>query len=65
MSAPKTNITKQKRRHRGPLVGIAASVLLAFVLLVLLLGWLWLRTDGPEGAEEQVETPAPVLEESD
>jgi len=28
MSAPRTNIDKQKRRHRGPLIGMALVVVL-------------------------------------
>ena len=38
MSAPKTNIEKQKRRHIGPLVGIALALLVAGALLFWLLG---------------------------
>lgn len=29
MSAPQTNITRQKRRHAGPLIGIVIAALLA------------------------------------
>lgn len=39
MSAPNTNVKKQASRHRGPLVGIVAAVVVAIVLL------LWLLTD--------------------
>ena len=38
MSAPNTNLEKQERRHRGPLIGITAG--LAFVA-VLLLGYVF------------------------
>lgn len=31
MSAPQTNLERQKQRHRGPLIGI--SIVLLFVLL--------------------------------
>lgn len=34
MSAPETNITTQKRRHRGPLVGIAVGLLFVAGLIV-------------------------------
>jgi len=37
MSAPDTNLEKQKKRHKGPLAGIAAVVAFA---LVLLAGWI-------------------------
>jgi hypothetical protein len=37
MSAPQTNVEKQERRHRGPLIGmalaLAAVAVLAFVFL--------------------------------
>ncbi len=34
MSAPDTNLKKQKRRHKGPLVGMTIAVLLALALLI-------------------------------
>lgn len=33
MSAPQTNIETQKRRHRGPIIGIVLVVIFALVLL--------------------------------
>ncbi len=33
MSAPQTNIETQKRRHRGPIIGIIAVVVFALGLL--------------------------------
>jgi len=65
MSAPKTNIETEKRRHRGPLVVMFLSVAAVLALLVLLVGWLWLRTDGPEGADTQVDVPPPGMEETE
>ena len=35
MSAPETNVEKQTRRHRGPLVGIAVAIVLAVAALVV------------------------------
>lgn len=40
MSAPETNITTQKRRHRGPLVGMAVGLLFVVSLIVF-----WPRGD--------------------
>ena len=54
MSAPKTDVEKQTRQHRTPLVGMAAVVIFALVLLVGLYVWLSAASDGPEGAEDQV-----------
>jgi hypothetical protein len=34
MSAPETNVEKQARRHKGPLVGIAVAIVAALVALV-------------------------------
>jgi hypothetical protein len=55
MSAPQTNINKQKRRHRGPLVGMA--VVLTFVGLLLF--W-WL---GEEASQNNVNPGAQALPE--
>ncbi len=33
MSAPQTNLEKQKRRHKGPLIGMAAVVLFGVGLI--------------------------------
>lgn len=38
MSAPRTNLEKQKRRHWGPLLGIGLVALFGVILLVLLTG---------------------------
>ena len=40
MSAPQTNIDRQKKRHRGPLLGIGAVVAFALALLLALSVWL-------------------------
>lgn len=40
MSAPQTNIDRQKKRHRGPLLGIGAVVTFALALLLGLSVWL-------------------------
>jgi hypothetical protein len=40
MSAPQTNLPKQRRRHRGPLIGLVAVVLFAVGLIF----WLAMRT---------------------
>lgn len=56
MSAPQTNIERQKRRHRGPIAGITLGVV--FVLL-LVLGYGWMTGEEPETpAGPTVETPA-------
>ena len=55
MSAPDTDLEKQQRRHRPALAGMGLAVILAAVLLALFVGWLFVGTDGPEGAATQVE----------
>lgn len=60
MSPPDTNVQKQAKRHRGPLVGIVVACLIA------LAAGLWIRSndsltgadDAPEGtATVETETP--------
>ena len=55
MSAPRTNIKKQGRRHIGPLIGIALSILVAGGLLV---GYMAYAVDTDE-------TPAPEMQTDD
>ncbi|QCO56947.1 hypothetical protein EOK75_14190 (plasmid) [Pseudorhodobacter turbinis] len=38
MSAPNANIERQKRNHRGPLVGIAVVLVVVGLALVIFLG---------------------------
>ena len=44
MSAPQTNIEKQKRRHRGPLIGMALAVVFGVGLIVY-----WMLDEAAEG----------------
>ena len=66
MSAPKTDLDKQEKRHRGPLRGMAVVVAFALVLLVVLITWISANGNEPEGAETQIdgrtgaEEPAPT-----
>ncbi|KZY36379.1 hypothetical protein A3731_34310 [Roseovarius sp. HI0049] len=65
LSAPKTNIEKQERRHKVPLIGMVLVVLFASALLAALIIWLGYQgnepgnaapeIDGRTGAEEQVD----------
>lgn len=38
MSAPQTNIERQKRKHRGPLIGILVAAAIAAVFFLMVLG---------------------------
>ncbi|WOI55294.1 hypothetical protein [Palleronia sp. LCG004] len=51
MSAPKTNVEKQKRRHKVPLAGMAWMIGFAVVLLILLV--LYLSAGGNEPGDEE------------
>ncbi len=55
MSAPNTNIETQQRRHRPVLGGIGFALVFAAVLLLGYFAWLFIQTDGPEGAATQIE----------
>lgn len=64
MSAPQTNIEKQKRRHSAPLIGMIVVVLFGVAMIV----W-WgveqaARAPGPDSEESQVDADnnAPVLD---
>ncbi len=64
MSAPDSNVEKQARRHRGPLVGIVVAAIIALIV------GLWIRSnnnlteadDAPIEAGETVEGAAPATE---
>lgn len=56
MSAPQTNIEKQRRRHRGPLIGMALVV----VFGVLLITW-WLFEEASQAASPSEGTAAPAI----
>ncbi len=47
MSASNTNIEKQAKRHRGPLIGIAFALAWAAVLFVGFLIWTAYQSDNP------------------
>ncbi|KUP94656.1 hypothetical protein [Tritonibacter horizontis] len=55
MSAPDTNLNKQKRRHRGPLIGIG---LVAIFGVGLILYWVVNLVD--DAPEQEVESNRPV-----
>ncbi|KUF11478.1 hypothetical protein [Pseudoponticoccus marisrubri] len=55
MSAPDTDTPTQEARHRPALAGIKLSLAFVAVLFLGWIGWTFLTTDGPEGAEVQVE----------
>lgn len=59
MSAPNTNIEKQAKEHKTPLIGMGSVVVFAGVLLLLLLVWAFATGNDPadEGAEGTV-TPS-------
>ena len=40
MSAPRTDIEKQERRHAGPLIGMAACVAFAAIIAVAYFGFI-------------------------
>ena len=55
MSAPKTNLDKQKGRHRGAMTGIITVVVFALLLLGALLVFTSANGNDPEGAETQID----------
>ena len=55
MSAPKTNIEKEERRHKPAMNAIRLSLVVAAVLLIGYIGWTFGQTDGPEGTETYID----------
>lgn len=65
MSAPQTNPERQRRRHRGPLIGIVVALIFAGLLFVIFLGDATapedsLLGDGPTTTVPATETPVPA-----
>lgn len=55
MSAPNTNLTKERRRHWAPLLGMALAVLFGVGIILF-----WIADDtadapGPDGAATQID----------
>lgn len=60
MSAPNTNIEKQKRRHKAPLIALAIVVLVVIGLMALWIVDLSAEAPGPNGAQAPLaEVPPP------
>lgn len=55
MSAPDTNTEKQKERHKPALFGIGFSMIWGLVLLALLVIFVILWGDDPDGADAVVD----------
>ncbi len=65
MSAPKTDLDKQEKRHKAPLLGMRAVVLWALVLLVLLIIFLAVRGNDPGDGVPVTEEQEPAAVETD
>lgn len=63
MSAPQTNVEKQEKNHRPPLVGMAAMVVFAIVLLIALVVYISARGNEPEETGATVDGRTGVVEE--
>ncbi len=55
MSAPNTNIEKQERRHKPSLLGIALSVGIAAILLLAFIVYVFLNGQEPGTADTQID----------
>ncbi|TGD64007.1 hypothetical protein EYC08_11270 [Tabrizicola sp. WMC-M-20] len=55
MSAPQTNIDKQKRRHRGPLLGMIVVVIAVGIGFVWWLGYEAAESDPVQGDQTQID----------
>ena len=68
MSAPKTNIEKQAKRHRGPIWGITIGLILVALVALAAFVWEGIPLDeqaAPDGEETESDTVvAPDVETS-
>ena len=64
MSAPDTNIEKQKMRHRPALLGMGFAAGFAAALLLGFVVWVFAQSDGPEGADVHVDGRTGFIEEN-
>jgi len=55
MSAPETNVERQKKQHRPALMGIRGAVLFALVLLLGLIGWVASKGQEPVDADVKID----------
>ena len=55
MSAPDTDLEKQEKRHKGPLVGMGLAVIAALLLLFVFVSYLVSEGGEPQGAETQID----------
>ncbi len=62
MSAPHTDLEKQKKQHRTALFGMRAVVLWALVLLGLLALYVVFRGNEPDEGDEAAGATAPQVE---
>lgn len=65
MSAPKTDVEKQEKRHKPALNGMKVAVGFAVLLLVAFIVWTVASGDEPETADEQVEVPSGDVVDTD
>ena len=66
MSQPEDDLQSQKRRHKGPLIGMAAVLIFAAGLFVWWLTYEVAESDPPEGSDVQIDgrTGEPVVEDT-
>ena len=65
MSAPDTDLKKQKKDHRPAIWGMRSVVIFAAVLLLLLVGWVVLRGNEPVTPDQRIDaSTGQVIEEN-
>lgn len=65
MSHPQTNLETQKRRHKGPLIGMAAVLIFAGGLFVWWLTYEVAESEPPQGSDVQIDGRDGVSEEDE
>ncbi len=55
MSAPDTDVEKQKKEHKPALIAIRAAMIFAGILLLGLIVWTFAQGDEPETPETRID----------
>lgn len=64
MSAPKTDLDTQEKRHRGPLAGMAAMAVFGVVLILALVVYVFVMGNEPREPAQQVDDRTGAVEEN-
>lgn len=65
MSAPNTNLERQKRNHKGPIGGITLALVAVAILFAIYFIWNFAASDGVEGSDAVIDSRTGEVEAVD